>query len=310
MSSRWRAAAGVIAVGLGLASGIVRSQDSGGAPGIMPPQAEGDSTGPTGGGASDLGGIWTADRIMARVAENQDRAEKMRAEYVYRQQLHIVLKKPHGNLTREETALYHMLPTPEGTQKDLEKITGRYRLKGKYLDFEGLPIPETDGLDAQLIQEFRDEFTNAKSKDGLAKDLFPLTSEEQKELVFGLVGEEEMDGRKTYRVAFRPKDKDDIAWAGDAWIDKEELEPIYVATRLSRKVPMAIRTLLGTDLPGWGFSVHYRRQDDGVWFPTAFGSECQLKVLFFFNRDIAISLDNREFEHTHVKTKIELAAPE
>jgi len=119
-----------------------------------------------------------------------------------------------------------------------------------------------------------------------------------------------MDHRPTFRVAFRPKDHDDIDWAGDAWIDKEELEPVYVATRLSRKIPLVIRTLLGTDVPGMGFSVHYRRQADGVWFPTSFGTEFELRVVFFFNRDIAISLDNREFEHTHVKTKIEMAAPE
>jgi hypothetical protein len=252
----------------------------------------------------------TAEEIMGRVAENQDRAVKLRAEYVYQQRIHIVLKKPHGRLVREETADYQVVPSPDGMQKDLQKITGRYRLKGKYQDFEGLPIPEAGQLDADLIRQFRDDFANAKSKDGLAEDLFPLTSEQQKDLVFGLMGEEAMDGRQAYRVAFRPKDKDDLAWAGDAWIDKEELEPIYVATRLSRKVPLAIRTLLGTDLPGWGFSVHYRRQADGVWFPTAFGSECELRVLFFFNRDIAISLDNREFEHTHVKAKINLAAPE
>jgi hypothetical protein len=253
---------------------------------------------------------WTAERIMARVAENQDRAEKLRAEYVYQQRVHVVSKKPHGKLMRDETASYHVVPTPDGIQKENEKITGKYLVHGKYVDFEGPPVPDPDGMDAELIRQFRDDFANAKSKDGMAKDLFPLTSEEQKEMEFRLVGEEPMDGRSAFRVAFRPKDKDEFTWAGDAWIDKQDFQPIYVATKMSRRIPLGVRVLLGTDVPGLGFSVHYRRQEDGVWFPTSFGTEFQLRVLFFLNREIAISLDNREFEHTHVKTKIEMAAPE
>jgi len=124
---------------------------------------------------------------MARVAANQDRAEKLRAEYLYRQHIHIVVKKPHGKLKREETTDYRVIPTPDGMQKDLEKITGRYLVKGKYQDFEGEPVPGADTLDADLIRQFRDDFANAKSKDGLAKDLFPLTSEEQEKMEFRLV---------------------------------------------------------------------------------------------------------------------------
>lgn len=37
---------------------------------------------------------FTADAIMARVAANQDRAEVLRKEYVYRQHVHILTHKP------------------------------------------------------------------------------------------------------------------------------------------------------------------------------------------------------------------------
>ena len=255
-------------------------------------------------------GPWTADRIMARVAENQDKAEKLRSEYIYEQRVRIVLHKPHGKLTREETANYHVTPSAEASEKKLEKLTGRYLAKGKYLDFEGEPVPEPDSLDGQLVQQFRDDFVNSKTKDGLAKDLFPLTSAEQESMEFRLVGEETVDGRAAYRVAFRPKDNDEITWAGDAWIDKEEFQPVYVTTKLSRRIPFFVRTMFGTDLPGLGFSVHYRRQPDGVWFPTSFGTEFRLRAIFFINRDIAISLENQEFERTHVKTRVDLVAPE
>ena len=75
-------------------------------------------------------------------------------------------------------------------------------------------------------------------------------------------------------------------------------------TKLSRRLPFGVRTFLGTDLPGIGFAVHYRRQDDGVWFPVSLGSEFRIRALFFFNRIMTVSLENKAFEHTHVQTRI------
>src|SRR5579862_7160456 len=137
----------------------------------------------------------TADVIMARVAANQDRSEELRKQYVYRQHTHILTHKPKGRLLREETADYDMLPTPDGTQKNLKLITGRYWNKGKYETFQGEPVPGTGTLDGGLIEGFRGDLTNEKSKDGLAKHLFPLTTEEQKDYEFTLIGEQVQDGR-------------------------------------------------------------------------------------------------------------------
>ena len=79
---------------------------------------------------------------MARVAANQDRSEAVRKEYVYKQQIHILTHKPGGKLVREETADYNMFPTPDGTEKKLELLTGRYWHKGRYEQFTGEPTPE------------------------------------------------------------------------------------------------------------------------------------------------------------------------
>src|ERR1700680_1915998 len=68
----------------------------------------------------------TCDAIMARVAENQDRGEALRKEYVYKQHIHIVTHKPKGRLMREETVDYDMLPMPEGTEKQLRLLAGRH----------------------------------------------------------------------------------------------------------------------------------------------------------------------------------------
>ena len=251
----------------------------------------------------------TADAIMARVAENQDRSETLRKQYVYRQHTHILTHKPKGRLLREETADYDVVPTADGTQKELKLLTGRYWNKGKYETFEGEPVPEADSLDGSLVHDFREDLSNEKSKDGLGKNLFPLTTEGQKEYEFSLLGKETQAGRSVYHIGFRPKDKNDISWAGEAYIDAAESQPVRVFTKLSRRIPFGVRTFLGTDLPGIGFNVVYKRQEDGVWFPATFGTEFRIHALFFINRDVSVSLENSGFQHTHVESKMKVVGP-
>src|ERR1700730_7419807 len=214
----------------------------------------------------------TADAIMAHVAANQDRSEELRKQYVYRQHTHIITHKPKGRLLREETADYDVVPTPDGTQKELKLLTGRYWNKSKYEAFQGEPVPDNGSLDAGLIHNFRDDLSNEKTKDGLAKNLFPLTTEGQKDYDFILLGQEMQDGRGVYHIGFRPKDKNEITWAGEAYIDAAEFQPVRVFTKLSRRIPFLVRTMLGTDVPGVGFNVVYKRQEDGVLSSDTYGT--------------------------------------
>ena len=246
----------------------------------------------------------SVDEIMARVAANQDRAEQVRAEYVYQQHIHVATLRTNGKLAREESADYLVTPTPDGTKKELKHVEGRYWHKGKYLTFQGEPVPEAGGLDSSLVQSFRDDLSNDKSKDGLGRDLFPLTSGEQKTYRFELVGEGTIKGRKVYRVRFRPREKNELTWAGEAMIDAEEFEPVRVYTKLSRRIPFFVRTLLGTDVPGIGFNVEYKRFDEGVWFPVSFGTEFRLHAVFFINRDITVALENSAFQRAKVQSRI------
>ena len=188
---------------------------------------------------------------------------------------------------------------------------------------------ELDGMDIDLVENLRKNLTNdasedkeekhqdsaehgvhvdsadeGQSKDGLAKGLFPLTTKKQSQYLFKLEGRQTMNGRDVYRVSFRPKDKNDFDWKGEAFIDVHEFEPVVVYTEMSRKIPLAVRTLLGTNLPGLGFSVTYDRQSDGVWFPVSFGTEFRMRVLFFIARDISMSLSNTHFEKTHADARI------
>jgi hypothetical protein len=163
---------------------------------------------------------------------------------------------------------------------------------------------DLDGLDIDLVENLRKNLADDKSKDGLGKGLFPLTTEQQSKYLFKLEGQQKMNGRDVYRVSFRPKDKNDFDWKGEAFIDVHEFEPVVVYTEMSRKIPLAVRTLLGTNLPDLGFSVTYDREPDGVWFPVSFGTEFRMRVLFFLARDISMSLENTHFEKTHSDVRI------
>jgi hypothetical protein len=261
------------------------------------------------GGPESANAALTADAIMARVAANQDRSESLRKQYVYRQHTRILTHKPKGRLLREETADYDVVPTPDGTQKELKVLTGRYWNKGRYETFQGEPVPQADSLDGNLIHSFREDLSNEKTKDGLAKDLFPLTTEGQKDYEFKLLGQEMQERRNVYHIGFRPKDEHEITWAGEAYIDAVEFQPMRVFTNLSRRIPFGVRTFLGTDLPGIGFNVVYKRQEDGVWFPATFGTEFRIRALFFINREVSIALENSGFEHTHVESKMKVVGP-
>ncbi len=251
----------------------------------------------------------SAAAIMAKVAQNQDRAEKLRNDYVYQQHIRVVTRKTNGKLAREETTDYLVAPTPNGVKKELMHLDGRYWHQHRYFDFHSDTTPDGGGLDGSLVKSFRDDLLNSDSKDGIGADLFPLTSEQQKDYEFEMLGKQTVRGRRVYRIGFGPKDRKDIGWAGEALIDAQDCEPLRVFTRLSRRIPLAVRTLLGTDLPGLGFNVEYRRFDDGLWFPVSFGTEFRLRAVFFINRDITVSLENTGFRRASVDSAIRYAEP-
>jgi len=114
---------------------------------------------------------------MARVAANQNRSEALRKQYVFKQHIHILTHKPGGKLMREETADYNVVPTPDGTRKKLTLLTGRNWHKERYEQFTGEPTPEEDSFDGDLISDLRDDLSDDKAKDGLARRWFPLTSQ-------------------------------------------------------------------------------------------------------------------------------------
>ena len=267
----------------------------------------------------------TAEAIMARVAANQDASQSDRAHFVYVQHAHIASRK--GKTVRcEETTDIRITPTGDTSTRQLLKLDGRLLKKGSYITYTTIPRPidhndpnitlkddEDDSMDQDLVENMRDNLTASHSKDGISPNLFPLTSKEQAAYKYQLLGREPMNGRDCFHIAFTPKDTSDFGWKGDTYIDATAFQPVLIRTAMSRKIPLAVRMLLGTNVPGLGFTIIYAPQPaspqptgqpDAVWFPVSFGTEFKLHVLFFLNREITFTADNRDFEKTHVNSRI------
>ena len=267
-----------------------------------------------------IGPPLSAEDIMARVAANQDQSESARAHFVYVQHAHMQSRKGK-TIMCEETTDFRVTPSSDGSQQQLLKLDGRLLRKHKYITYTTLePQPDDktkaasdnddisinidDDTDRDLVEHMRNNLTNTKSKDGIGAYLFPLTSKSQADYQFHLIGREPLNGRDTFHLTFSPKDPSEFGWKGDAYIDASAFQPVLVRTAMARNIPFAVRTLLGTSVPGLGFSVAYAPQPDGVWFPTTFGTEFKLPVLFFFSREIVLDAQNRDFEKTHTSSEI------
>ncbi|MDQ2900287.1 MAG: hypothetical protein M3Y07_10865, partial [Acidobacteriota bacterium] len=217
-------------------------------------------------------------------------------------------------LSREEYCVYNVVPTETGTKKDLVRFEGRYQGKGRVVEYkkpgEEAPDRRID-IDASVVPSLRDGLTDdKKSRDGLAKDLFPLTSAEEIKYRYELEGEQAYKGKPVYRIKFWPKreflgfDDDKTVWAGEALVDKADLQPISVTTHMVKGLPFLVRTTLGTNLRELGFAVSYGRFDNDVYFPVSYGGEFDVKAVFFYRRTFTISLENTDFRRGEAESKI------
>ena len=268
----------------------------------------------------------TAEAIMLKVAANQDKDEAERSHYVYVQHARVVSRRGKTVMCEEVTDV-RVTPSSKGSHQQLIKLDGRVLDKHTYVAYDTL-LPDKNNpaapveaehhtietsigdTDQSLVEGLRIGLTNdtgdkdAQAKDGVGAGLFPLTTKSQAEDAFTLVGREQMNGREVFHIAFRPKDKSDYGWKGDAYIDSTAYQPVVVSTTMNRNLPFGVRTLMGTSLPGLGFTVVYAPQADGVWFPVSFSTEFKIHVLFFFKREITIDAKNRDFLKTHSEGNI------
>ena len=258
------------------------------------------------------------DQIMTRVALNQAKSQDSRKEWLYTQKQVLRMIRGNGKPAREERRQYLIIPKSRRIQKELTMFEGKYqdhRREGSYKE-PGYHYKDLD-LDGELLDEMSNEMTDAKdSPDGIARDLFPLTTHQQLKYTFRLKGAENYRGRDVYRVAFAPKPharpdgEDSFLWKGEALIDAEEYQPVLVNTNMASKSPMAVKILLGTNIHGLGFSVTYQKFAEGVWFPVSYGGEFDVRAVFFYQRKISVSMVNSDFKRADVTTNIAYAIEE
>ena len=257
------------------------------------------------------------ESIMGRVAENQDRTLELRSAFVYNQDVLIRFFRGNGKLAREESREYAVTPGPKDTTKTLLNFRGKYEKGGRYIEYTkpGYEYKDLD-IDGALMESLADDLTHDKgSRDGIAVDLFPLTSKSQAGYRFALEGKEEYRGREVFRISFKPAVMDDehvfeeTPWAGLILVDALEYQPVLVTTRLAKGLPFLVKTVLGTNLRGLGFKVSYERQDDGLWFPVNYGGEFEVKAVFFYKRKMAVALRNFGFRHVRVDTQVTFGDP-
>ena len=255
------------------------------------------------------------ETIMSRVARNQAKTLDARTGYVYNQSQLLRMIRGNHKIAREERREYVVTPKDRGVTKTLAHFEGKYERRGDYVAYDrpGYHYKDLD-LDGELLDEMSREMTNDhKSRDGFGHDLFPLTYHQQLRYAFKLEATGTYEGRKIYRVSFQPHGKanwDDngAAWKGEALIDAAEFQPVQVTTRLAWKVPLAVKTLLGTNITGLGFTLTYARISDGVWFPVSYGGEFQFRGLFFYERTCTISVKNTDFKRTDVNSTVAYAS--
>jgi len=256
------------------------------------------------------------EQIMAKVAANQDRLQEMRSAFVYHQDLLIRFKRGNGRTAREELREYTVTPGANNSRKSLDWFTGRYEKDGKLTEYydPGYNYKDVD-IDGDLINDLADDLANEKqSRDGIACELFPLTTPEQKKYSFTLQGAEEYRGKGVYRITFKPRKEewsgdDGTPWTGEILVDIQDYQPVFVSTHLAKGLPVVVKTLLGTNLKGLGFKLTYDKFDEGLWFPVTYGAEFELKAVFFYRRKISIALNNSGFKHAQVETKVSYDEP-
>ena len=174
----------------------------------------------------------TADDIMCRVAENQERAETARTTYVYDMNVFVRLKRANGKLAREESRDYTVVPTEQGARRKLLKVEGKILDGNKEIPYTTPRFEHKDiDIDGSITDSFAREIMWRKNNfSGVMVDWFPLTRDRQSKYSYSLEGEEHYREYDVYKISFEEHDSDDDCWKGEALIEQHEVQPVLVTS--------------------------------------------------------------------------------
>jgi hypothetical protein len=269
-----------------------------------------------------------ADGIMARMAKNMENATEERRHWVYAQRVQARLLRTNGKMARREDREYLVTPGPERTEKQLVSVKGEYHHgKNEVIPYAEAGWKRDEGkmdIDGALMEDLVRGLVDKKgSRDGIPQALFPWRSRDLPAYRFHLLGEETAEGRALWRIAFEPKetknclaiDEDDddddcrTMWKGEAWVDKEDEMPRRIFSDMTFKMPWAVKLFLGTNISQSGFSVTYQRVAPGIWFPSTYGTEFRMSLLFGYKRIMTLAMDSREFRRGAAQTEVRFEEP-
>ncbi len=255
----------------------------------------------------------TANEIMSRVAENQDRAEFARAAYVYDMKVFVRLLRSGGKLAQEEARVYSVAPGAKGAERVLLSASGRILEGRKEIRYDqpGFERKKLD-IDASLTRSFAEEVMWSKGTISPMAEWFPLTQAHQRHYQFQLLGEEQYKGYDVYKIAWNSREidgDDEDCWKGEALIERTEFQPVQVSSHWECKIPKAVTVLLGTNLNHLGAKITYQRLAPNVWFPLNCSGEMKVRALFLYGRTIAFSSSSSGFRKADVQSVITFEKP-
>src|ERR1051326_6654004 len=163
------------------------------------------------------------EQIMSRVGRNQAKAQDLRKDFTYHQKQFLRMNFSNHKLARQEKREYDVIPGVRNIKKELTSFEGLYAYKGKTVSYDrpGYHYKDLD-IDGELIDSMSHDMTDDKnSRDGIGRDLFPLTYHQQLKYDFQLLGTHIYRGREVYRVSFTPKRGkgiEEASWKGEALI--------------------------------------------------------------------------------------------
>ena len=242
--------------------------------------------------------------ILGKIAESQEAGREARQRIVYSQLVHAKLLRTNGQLAREEKRTYTVTPTAKSFGRTLEKFEGWYERRGKMIPY-GEPDFHYKGMDidGELINDLINDWTgNQGSRDGVDRDLFPLTAAHQQKYTFRATA--------PFRLAFEPRRTDggqSSPWKGEITVDPETLHPRTMNSTFAYKIPMAVKIIFGISLRQLGYAVTYDKTIDDLWFPISAGTEFSLRVLFGYARTMTLSMKNYDFRRAAAESTVKFA---
>jgi len=239
--------------------------------------------------------------IMQKVAANTSSAVESRRRYVYRQRVRSSLLQTNGKLLCKESREYTVIPQAATTERNLVAFTGECREGKKMVSYQkpddfkpGMSEKGISGDRETIAGVVNDLAARPDTRDGIPRQLFPLSSDDLVSYRFILKGETTIQGRRAYDITFEPAAHKGVCidagdeksaftvhlhgnsseaeqaacrpWKGEVWADATEFQPIRIDTRLAKEVPWGVRVFMGINIRQLGFSL-----STSAW-PKACGS--------------------------------------